>query len=542
MSWTRQLMHVLAKDLRAQRWWLLLYSMQQALATAPVWHDPDTTFVATAMHLLGVTAIGTALLACFGVIRADAPLGSRALWPTLPLERSAVFSAKLAFVLALGVALPMVVHGAAWVALGLPVHHIPSASLDSGDTLLATLLGLVLMAAGVETGGKLVFLFGAGLTIVPFAFEGLLHRVPSFVPSLPVALFALLFGLAALRLLYTAYHTRHDAVATRWSLVLLGLSTLGLPHVRSWASARQTESFSSVLPGSRLEFDRTHLDLRAESGIPRSLRAILTPRPHDAQVNSLRVCDRSLEHLTSIGMWVDPTTDYSIAASRVLPANLTWRALTTPEDLSPWSMKGTRSARRTVIPAKRLQFFPDAVQNCERASWYLLAVERDSLLIAMPASHGTRAIVDGRRIEVRWPGGSPDRLAFEVTITHVPGRSLVHDRGSWRRSASLVLINRARHEAISLEGRVDEKRAADGAPPIRVERFATYPQGYGNFQPVLPWDSLGFASRGDGLAWLHEAELHIIVRQRRIVDITRDVRRALRAPTSATIAERRVRQ
>ena len=522
MSWTRQLMHVLAKDIRAQQWWLLLYTVLLVLGTGPVWwpaHFGVEALPATAtFDLVSVLTVATIF---FRAVRADAPLGRDSAWVMLPLAPSAVFAAKLAFLGVLTVILPIAAQAPAWWHLRVPLSSIAVVWSASGTAYIALLIVVALFASAVRSGG-IVFLLVLGSGIVNEALDRPLEA--SWALWLSVAVSA-----AALLVLLQTYVRRQDTTGRRLVLTGVGLVVLLLPN-----SARSTPegdaTLAAVLPGTRVTLTAdTTTATRAGSSTP-VLEVLLAPVP-DAR-NVLLVSeivrapgcpDRRGRSSSVFG------PRFPVTGDGILPTDLMWR---TSEPVAP--------PPATAMESVRLRFGVHPVMRdpaCRAELAHRLAVTRESLVTRLPAFDTSLQFTGGRRFFVQWPRNNPGHLTFALDVTAPAGLELVPEAetpgfraGRGTSSVStyirLVLVHERRREAMDL-GMQRSFDLANRNLPITTHRFATFAPEQYNGPDLTSWSTLGFASDAEGEQWLSEAMLYVIADRTQSVDLTERVTAAL---------------
>ncbi len=517
MTYARQVWHVLAKDLRAQRGWLLAYVALLVLGTAPAWSAPligpgetlRSAMIGSAM--IGLATVATACFACYGAFRADAALGTREHWVALPLARSAVFGAKLAFIGVMAVLLPLLVHAPAWLALDLPLTGVPPAWWDADGSKMFALIALALLTAGLRSGRTVALLFVVGGAAGPQLLASTVSYLSDSLSTLPLVLIAAGITLLALHRLSAAFRRREDTVRARSSLIGVGTLALVTPTMLGWAAESDTEPLEAVLPGHTLEILAVQDDRVPGAN---AAHVFLAPRPRDTRVVLTSMCSNERTNHSSWTSWAR-NDDYSPDRSPALPTDLTWRSGTA----------GPRAARPVTEP---LEFRPVSsawADQCSGTPRYLLAIVRDSLIATVPAHDGASLTHAGRRFSVRWPNDNWGSLTFALTVTSAPGQTIKTEDVIGHRSVRLVLVHTSRREAIELTRPMDEQ-PANANLPVHMERFATLSPEHYNGPPMLRWDTLQFRSEDEGRAWLREAVLYVIEQQWREVDITAAVRRA----------------
>ena len=93
MTWAGQIGHIVAKDLRQARWFLLAYFAIVALATARALEWIGTSGRTFEMVMFSVVIVGMFVTAYF--VQADSPVRSDAFWGSRPFSAGAMLSAKL---------------------------------------------------------------------------------------------------------------------------------------------------------------------------------------------------------------------------------------------------------------------------------------------------------------------------------------------------------------------------------------------------------------------------------------------------------------
>lgn len=521
MPWSRQLWHVLAKDVREQRWWLLLYVLLLVIETTAGWRAAMATNGSTLFSGLLVLSRGiAALVICHGVFRADAPLEHSAYWVTLPLSRSALLCAKLAFVAIITCALPVLVHGAAWVAYGVPTVAVASAWWEHDASLTFAAIALAAFTAALRSGRRVAVLFLVVASAGTLLFERLKLLVPPPAPAVALMLVAAAIPLIVLAGMFAVYQRPRVTVRTRTSLVAVGTLALMIPALLAWASTDQADQLSSLLPNSQLTVRVVRDSVRSEYA---AVRLLLTAPPPDRSLMVSATCAGSTSGRRSM-------TSFSKTAGQgrpivpVLPSGLTWRTE------QPWQ----RTTPASDVP---LEFYTGGtrwLEGCAGAARYFVSIVRDSVVEVMPARDGATHVSAGRRLQVRYPNDNPGSLTFGLTVTSAPGHALhaTADVRGEQLAPYFVLVHTERAEAILLSASELSNTPANTNLPLRTERFVTFAPENTDRPMRYSWDSLQFASEAAGLAWLDEAELYVIQRDDRVIDITTRVERALNTPST----------
>jgi hypothetical protein len=116
MSWSRQVVHVMMKDLRENSWAVGVYIALAAVATANAFRTVQTGAIAS-LTMPMIILFGMITVA--SLIQGDSPIRADAFWASRPLTASAVLVAKLllAVIVVIGVA-------ALGQSIGLVAHHL----------------------------------------------------------------------------------------------------------------------------------------------------------------------------------------------------------------------------------------------------------------------------------------------------------------------------------------------------------------------------------------------------------------------------------
>lgn len=516
MSWTRQLWHVLAKDLREQRWWLLIYVMLLVAGAGPAWSGSWTGTESTFRSgMAGVARAVMALLVCYNVFRDEAPLAPGAYWAVLPLSRAALLGAKLLFVGVVAIVLPLLVHGTAWRSFGVPLIEIPAIWWRFEASLVLVLIALAAITAGVRSGRLVALLCFAAAVANAQVLQHVRQLTP---PDVTMPLLRLAAAGALLLTLYrllVAYKRRRDSAPTRVLLVAAGTLLFVMPGLLASVSTIRTDALETLLRTSQLNVRQAQPD---EFWRSNAVRVMLTSPPIDRSVRSVATCIHSASKRSSEFSTAKNGANRRIVVPR-LPAALRWR--TDPLDQDARSGEWASLEFFTADAAWRAR--------CDGVAEYHLSVTRDSVVDSMPARDGTIRESTGRRYRVRHPNDNPGALTFGVTVASVPGYELgtPADASGRTRPLKFVLVHAGRGEAIALNAFDLSTQPPNNSLPVRTERFETFAPEQTDRPKRYSWETLQFASEAEGLAWLNEAMLYVIKPSSRLIDITAHVERAL---------------
>jgi hypothetical protein len=163
MNWPRQVAHVMRKDLRENRWPVIIYSALIMFAAANAFRAVQNgPTAAIAMPLIILFGMMTAA----SFIQSDSPIRADAFWASRPLTSSAVLTAKLllALIVVVGIA-------ALGQSIGLVAHHL--ATRDLPDALFSSILDycrwlLIAMVIAAVTRDLRTFI--VALVVVPVCY------------------------------------------------------------------------------------------------------------------------------------------------------------------------------------------------------------------------------------------------------------------------------------------------------------------------------------------------------------------------------------
>lgn len=450
MRWHAQVAHVMRKDLYRSRWLLLAYTMVVLGVTAAA--------VGWRAFGAGSAPLGTLFLILLGMIlvallvQADSPRGSTAFWVTLPLHRSAVFTAKVAGAILFLLVLPLVGQFA-----GLWAHAVAA-----GD--LPVLLGRSALTYGAWLGFAAVVAaltpdlrtFAAGLVLVvvggAVGMETLgswLHPARAPLSPDPLPWPVTVVG-GALLVLAHQYRTR-NVVRGAWIATLLGIAVVVLPVTAGRAAPAVRPASSSIpdpLRPAKLavrnvrvdQGDETTLELQL-SGVSASHQYLLvSPVVHLQRPNG-----------SPVRVEIQSGRNASISLNAPIPGmdeTLTWL--------------GERVPPQNFLTTVRVDLLPEQREAVARGDARLtvrghLEVREARVQADLPLEVGAMAIFAGRRtrvLEVENTGegasvglqassvASP-RFSEATTQMHMPAQ----------RSIMYALVNQYAHEAVALSER-----------------------------------------------------------------------------------------
>jgi hypothetical protein len=143
MTWTSQVLHVWRRDVLHLRWYLLVYAVcVVALVARAFWPVNLDNAVGWLGPILVIVAMFTTALA----IQSDAAASDNAAWRALPLDASAVASAKLCLLLSL-VAIGLIGQHVALLAFDLPMVEHVRLGVRASVAMLTWLMFSALVAA-----------------------------------------------------------------------------------------------------------------------------------------------------------------------------------------------------------------------------------------------------------------------------------------------------------------------------------------------------------------------------------------------------------
>ena len=321
MPWFKQLVHVLAKDVRAQRWLLLVYLSLLVFATAGQLsvgrpgdlavaavedasrrsydasvESHDMTIVSTGDFAMAISPDPVsssiadlltplvAVMLCALIVLADSPTQPRAQWASLPYRRSAVWGAKIFFVVVL-ISAAAVAWSVPLIVLQVPFPEIP-ARLFSLAMLWLAMCVVALLLASASANFQSVVLLGV-LLLIAWSLSGIFISQPNggwVLPKMISLLVEPMIVILSLWWLYVVYRTRARAKSVRFASVALASLMLAPDMIGLHAPIPALRTASEALPGtvvsSRLETRRGagsdsltrtwHLYV---AGLPSSVRA-----------------------------------------------------------------------------------------------------------------------------------------------------------------------------------------------------------------------------------------------------------------------------
>jgi hypothetical protein len=303
---------------------------------------------------------------------------------------------------------------------------------------------------------------------------------------------------------------------------MAGTLALTIPALLAWPATDQADQLSKLLPTSQLTVQVVRDSVRSEYA---AVRLSLTAPPLDRSLMVSATCASSTSGRRSMNSF-STTGAQGRPIVSALPSGLTWRTE------QPWW-------RTTPASDVSLEFYTRGarwLEGCAGAERYFLSIVRDSVVAVMPAHEGAAMASMGRRFQVRHPNDNPGSLTFGLTVTSMPGYALhatAHVRGG-QLAPYFVLVHKGRAEAILLSASELSSAPPITNLPLRTERFVTFAPENTDRPMRYSWDSLQFASQAEGHAWLDEAELYVIQKDERVIDITTQVKTAFNTPSTTS--------
>jgi hypothetical protein len=145
MKWGAQVGHVFVKDVRYARWAIGLFLVAAVIAVLRAFVSADNPLFGSALPAGILTMLGVAIAAF--VVQADPPAIAKAFWASRPFSPIAVLAAKLVFVLAVILTVPLVLQVAALRSFNLEANSIAALALGSATEYAAYLVLAVVVAA-----------------------------------------------------------------------------------------------------------------------------------------------------------------------------------------------------------------------------------------------------------------------------------------------------------------------------------------------------------------------------------------------------------
>ncbi len=541
MPWAKQVVHVFAKDVRAQRWLLLVFVALLTISTVgslSVGHTGDlaaaaadasptpfdAAIVSNTMVIAGEGEFATtlnldpvsssfaqilapfvAVLMCALIVVADSPTQPSAFWASLPYSRSAVWGAKLLFVMALLLAtaitwaIPLMILDLTWSEL--PVRLVTATM----PIFLMCVVALLLATAAAEL--RTVVLFALLLIVAALVGSALFARRDGdwIVPTMIWLLIRPVIVIAALWWLSFVYRTRPGARRARIASVGLAGLVFAPDVMEIRAPVAELPAVGQVIPGavitSRLEAKRgLGNDSLAftwhvrSTGVPSTMRASLqlgsrfSANPRRECISTLlRMSAKSPRILQLPPLPIDGTLRWPAGAPRTVDS-LSFSVVT-------WNgVSGTVEA------------------DCgARALEAVLDLSEAVVFAVLPLQSGARATGRGQRVEVldATPNGSA-RVANVVTTSANRATFCSYE------AATFVLVNRGQGEAVLLTA--TRQRSGFGAVVCTSSLILSLADGTGH---ETTWLAMGKRSAEESAAWLRDAQLVVIEWQpRATVSIT----------------------
>ncbi|MBA2670461.1 MAG: hypothetical protein H0U67_08835 [Gemmatimonadetes bacterium] len=469
MKWHAQVAHIVRKDLYLSRWFLLAYAgvVLGATVEAVGWSSLGTE--SSLIWTFFLVLLGMILLAL--LIQADSPQRSNAFWVALPLNRSAVFAAKVAGAVLLLLVLPLLGQFAGLSAHAVAAGELPTL-LGRSALVYGAWLGLAAVIAALtpdlRTFAVTLTLVILGGTISMQVVGALLDSNSASASPDPLLWPALVAG-GALFLVAHQYRTR-DLRRGIWIAALLGVAVLVLP-VAARSSAPSVHPASGSVPDSLRPVTLSLRDVRFErgnramlglhlSGISASHQYLLVspvvhiqmPDGSSERVEIQSVGSSERVEIQSVGSSeqvviqsvADPYIELNAPILR-LGEGLTWL--------------GERAPYREIVTSVSVDLSPGQRAAVSRGDAPLtvlghLEVREARVRAELSLEPGARTVFDGERVRLLEVENIGEGPAVELRISSVasPRSSGVAAPryATLRRSPRYALINHEAHEAFVL--------------------------------------------------------------------------------------------
>ncbi|CAN5702486.1 hypothetical protein BH23GEM8_BH23GEM8_10900 [soil metagenome] len=447
MKWHAQVAHIVRKDLYLSRWFLLAYAgvVLGATVEAVGWSSLGTE--SSLIWTFFLVLLGMILLAL--LIQADSPQRSNAFWVALPLNRSAVFAAKVAGAVLLLLVLPLLGQFAGLSAHAVAAGELPTL-LGRSALVYGAWLGLAAVIAALTPDLRT---FAVTLTLVILGglisslVVGFLLDSNSASASPDPLLWPVLVAGGALFLVAHQYRTR-DLRRGIWIAALLGVAVLVLP-VAARSSAPSVHPASGSVPDSLRPVTLSLRDVRFGPGNRAMLGIYLSGISASHQyllvspVVHIQMPDGSSERV-AIQSADYPYTELNAPDLR-LGEGLTWL--------------GERAPDREISTGVSVDLSPGQRAALSRGDALLtvlghLEVREARVRAELSLEPGARTVFDGERVRLLEVENIGEGPAVELRISSVasPRSSGVAAPryATLRRSPRYALINHEAHEAFVL--------------------------------------------------------------------------------------------
>ena len=441
MTWIGQLGHIMAKDTRQARWFLLAYLAIVTLATARALELPGTSSRAFEMVMFVVVIVGMFVTAYF--VQADSPVRSDAFWGSRPFHAGAMLSAKLL---------------AAVIVVVVPAVIGQVASLMDGGLAIMTVLKLVAESVWMYAVWLLIAAMIAALTSDLRAFTtalvlgvilgaigaGILDQVrwPSAGSTqMLISIASSVVGvIGAIGLLTYLYRNRTSSVIA-WAVAGACAAAMTIAIFEPWPTTSVTDSGPfAELPASV----RFHVGTMSQPG---GQPLMLT-----VSVDGVQASRRAVS-------LVSPVVVLRLQDGRTLEVTLQTPQLRLTRETSPLdsSMRVTgypdvpSSYTRTVELTQSQQ---DALRvgiSSATIRGYLISLE-PRIDMTLPLRAGVTTRRGGHRLSVLRVNRPVKDSVAKVRLSTIGGATdeprVGTFFGAWREEPLFVLINEARREAV----------------------------------------------------------------------------------------------
>ncbi len=549
MTWLEQVRHVFAKDVRSQRWLLAAFvamlaigaiqslavgragDLAQFAANTPVDNSmsrvtfeaarPDgrvaegntperlNTPAPTSYHAgsgdfaISLTPVGTSLadivapfiavLICGLIVLADHPTQPRALWPSLPYSRSAIWGAKLLFTFAM-VMLAAVTWAIPMLVLQLPALHIPGHLFESMTGLITFCVAALLLAAASRDLTGVVLLLA--VLLIAALLGGVVFTLIDGEIKVPAAMLLIArptLIVAAAWWLYVLYRQRPVGRGVRLASFAFAGLMFAPETLQLTPPLPERPSLSQLIPGAQIS-SRVGAQRDTESD---SLATVWHVRSTGIPAN-LRVEQQVL------GLFErNPSADCvpQELSIRIPPHRVLQFPLLPVDHSLRWPVGAPRkidslSFAEVAVPAGGRLIAASCVARTLRAQFEF---SEPVVFADIPLKTRAQFTHAGQRVVIRdaTPNGSPHVASVLVQNVH---------KGALCGSGlpTFVLINRRLGEAVLLKTTF----AGSYGARICAYRFVlTLATGDGQ---AIAWKAMGRDSMDESAAWLSDAQLMVI--------------------------------
>jgi hypothetical protein len=450
-----QVWHVFIKDVRQQRWLLLIYLLLVIVATghALEWRALENGVFGGTMMIVGLVV----LLLVAAVIQGDSPTRSDAFWASHPLDPYAVLGAKVLFAL--------VVLAIAVIGQAIAIQSFAPTAADTGELVVHPALSLaavMLVAALVASLTRDLRTFLVAAIVLPIVTALTMAVVTAYVRT-PAAFRtrnAVMIGVRWVALVLAAalivwlYRTRDSRWWTRvGGYVLVGIAavTLFVGGVVRAGSSRNEAANAPTAPRARLWLmlpaDRMNED-------PAQLSLVLEMPPLPEQLHLAVHAPSASVHFRD-GSSAEVTLGYGYmqfiggSAARPIIPGVRWLADAGRSPPLRIPLRGM------LTPAQRLALDAGGASVVVSAT-----VEVDTIEAGIPLPLATGRVVkrDGRRTTIdRWShyGAQPEISLHSTSLSGDDTQSEIEQGQDY------ALINRRRGEALPLN-RLETGLSIDG--------------------------------------------------------------------------------